>query len=143
MSQNDPLAQYIYGQTGIPQGYTSALEGLGFMGNPFGGVAANFQAQVQFQHLMKAMLDKQLGAFDNGNNIMALPFNLRSMFNAAAPILTDPMYGILGAPGFFKSGWQMGDLPNNPSWAYNAWDEQQRGYPDFPAPPASAFGPPS
>jgi hypothetical protein len=141
---NDPLSQYIFGETGIPQGYTQAMGNLGFQGAPFGGVDQNFQRVQQFQSLMKNMMDRMIGGFNNGNNINALPFNLRSMFNAAAPILTDPMYGNQSAPGFFSNGYQSGAIPNNPSWAYQAWKEQSQGFPNFPPPTGtSAFGAPS
>lgn len=142
--QNDPMAQYVYGQTGIPQGFTQGLQNFGFMGAPFGGVEQNFDAQERFMQLMKSMFDQQLGMFNNGNNIRALPMNMRNMFNSAAPLLTDPMYGILGAPGMFSNGWQSGALPQNQSWAHRTWQEQSQGYPNIPAPSAtSAFGNPN
>jgi hypothetical protein len=133
---NDPISLYNYGETGIPQQYTQGLENLGYLGSPFGGVEKSFQSQIQFQQLMKSMLDQQIGAFNNGNNINALPFNMRNLFNSAAPLLTDPMYGIMGAPGMLSNGYQQGALPNAPSWAYRSWKEQSQGYPDFPAPNA-------
>jgi hypothetical protein len=138
MSPNfsDPLAAYVYGQTGIPGSYTTGLENFGFLGAPFGGVEKNYQSQVQFQQLLKNVLDQQIGAFNNGNNINALPFNMRSIFQGAAPLLTDPWYGIIGAPGMLSNGYQQGALPNNPSAAYRIWKEQASNYPDFPAPSA-------
>lgn len=138
------IAPYVYTQTGIPQNYTEGLQNFGYMGVPFGGPEANYQSQLQFQQLMKSMLDRQLSSFSGvGNNINALPFNMRSMFSSAAPLLTDPYYSGLGSPGFLSNGWQMGALPNDPSWTYGAWKEQTSGYPNFPAPNInSVFGNP-
>jgi len=151
MSQSfaDPLAAYVYGQTGIPGAYTTGLEGLGFLGAPFGGVDQNYAAQVQFQRLLKNVLDSQISSFPGvGNNVNALPFNMRSIFGQAAPLLTDPWYGVMGAPGMLSNGYVQGNLPNNPSAAYRVWKEQASGYPNYPAPNAlqamtgqtSAFG---
>lgn len=144
MSTYDPITQYILGQTRVPQAFTQGLANFGFRGVPFGGVEANFSAMEQFQALMKRMLDQQLGSFHVGNNINALPFNMQSMFSGAAPLLTDPMYSPLEAPGFLSNGWQMGPWNSSPSWWHRAFSEQANGYPNFPAPNAtSAFGSPS
>jgi hypothetical protein len=132
----DPLAAYVQGQTGILPAYTTGLEQFGYLGAPFGGVDQNFQSQVQFQNLLKSVLDQQLQGFNNNNNINALPYNLRSIYQGAAPLLTDPWFGVIGAPGMFNNGYQQGPLPNNPSPAYRVYKEQASGYPNFPAPSA-------
>jgi len=133
------LAAYIFGQTGIPTAYTNGLQNLGFLGAPFGGVEQNFQAQQQFQRMLKDIMDKQMQAFNFPSpNINALPYNMRSLFNAASPLLTDPLYGIETAPGFFSNGYQYGGLPNDPTRAFDIWKQQTMGYPNYPAPNVSA-----
>jgi hypothetical protein len=141
----DPLSSYIYNQTGIPQAYLQAMEQLGFLGRPFGGAEQNFQAVQQYQGVMKSMLDRLVGGFQSGNgNFANMPFNVRNMFNSAAPILTDPMYAGLSNPNFFKNGYVVGAMPNDPSWAYGGWKEQTSGFPNFPPPAGiSSFGQPS
>lgn len=138
----DPnLAAYVFGQTGIPTAYTQGLENLGFMGVPFGGIDANFQAQTQFQRLLKDIMDKQMQSFHfDTPNINSLPYNMRSLFNAAAPLLTDPLYGVMTAPGFLSSGYKYGSFDNENSRAYNIYKEQQRGFPNYPAPALGGGG---
>lgn len=140
LNYQDPMAAYSYASAGIPQNYTSAMEGLGYLGNPYGSVLSQFQDMSRYQSLLKNMLDTQLGSFNNGNNINALPLNMRSIFTAAAPILTDPVYGNMGAQGMLSNGWQMGALPNNLSMAGTSWNEQAQGYPHYPAPSATMSG---
>jgi hypothetical protein len=146
------LASYIFGQTGIPTAYTNGLQDLGFLGEPFGGVQANFQAEQQFQRMIKNIMDTQMKSFNFASpDINALPYNMRSLFNAAAPLLTDPLYGIEGANGMLSHGYAYGDLPNNPTRAWDVWQSQQHtpyspvqsGYPSFAPPNISAFAAPS
>ena len=158
MSQNpqiDPnVASYIFGTTGIPTAYTQGLQGLGFLGVPFGSVQQNFQAEQQFQRLLKDIMDRQMHAFGPSQDtadINALPYNMRSLMNAAAPLLTDPLYGIEGAQGMLSNGYAYGSLPNNPTRAWDIWQSQQRnpyspqnsGYPNYAAPLWGAFAGPS
>jgi hypothetical protein len=139
MGQNfqDPLAAYVYGQTGIPGAFTTGLEQFGFLGAPYGGVEKNYASQEQFQQLLKNVFDAQMQSFPgSNNNVNALPFNLRSLFTGAAPYLTDPWYGVLGAAGMLSNGYQQGAFPNNPTAAHRIYSEQAQGYPNYPAPDA-------
>src|SRR6516164_4384199 len=150
--QIDPnLAQYVFNQTGIPTAYTSQLQNLGFLGVPYGSVTAEFQAQQQFQRMLKSIMDRQMQSFHmNIPDINALPYNMRSLMNAAAPAITDPLYGIEGAQGMLSNGYTYGDLPNNPTRAWDIWQSQQQnpyspaatGYPNFAPPALSSFSAP-
>lgn len=134
MGNYDPYANFAYGQTGINPSFTQNLQNVGFVGSPFGSPQQVFDQQAQFQHVLKNVLDNQLAAFQNGNNTAALPFNMRGLFNASANVLTDPMYGIIGAPGMFSNGYAMGNLPNNGSLAGAGYWNAAHGYPGIPAP---------
>ena len=150
--QIDPnLAQYVFNQTGIPTAYTGQLQNLGFLGVPYGSVTAEFQAQQQFQRMLKSIMDRQMQSFHmNTADINALPYNMRSLMNAAAPAITDPLYGIEGAQGMLSNGYTYGDLPNNPTRAWDIWQSQQQnpyspaatGYPNFAPPALSSFAAP-
>lgn len=128
----DPLAEYLYGQINTPQAFTGAMENLGFQGTPFGGVQQSYNDVENFQRSLKRILDLQLGAFNQGNNVNMLPANLRGMFNAAAPIMTDPAWGIIGAPGMFSNGYQMGELPGNRTMAHQQFYDRNNAPPPLP-----------
>lgn len=129
----DPLADYLFGQINMPQAFTGAMENLGFQGTPFGGVQQSYDDVENFQRSLKRILDSQLAAFNNGTNINALPANLRGMFNAAAPIMSDPAWGIIDAPGMFTNGYQMGELPGKRTMSHQQyWD---RNHPQTIVPP--------
>lgn len=130
----DPYANFAYSMTGINPAFSQDLMNLGFVGAPFSSPQQTFDQQAQFQHVLKNVLDNQLGAFQNGNNTAALPFNMRQLFNASANVLEDPMYGIIGAPGMFSNGYAMGNLPNNGSLAGAGYWNASHGYPGIPAP---------
>lgn len=128
----DPLADYLFGQINTPQAFTGAMENLGFQGTPFGGVQQSYNDVENFQRSLKRILDLQLGAFNQGNNVNMLPANLRGMFNAAAPIMTDPAWGIIGAPGMFSNGYQMGELPGNRTMAHQQFYDRNNAPPPLP-----------
>lgn len=137
----DPLADYLFGQINTPQAFTGAMENLGFQGTPFGGVNQSYADVENFQRSLKRILDLQLGAFNQGNNVNALPANLRGMFNAAAPIMTDPAWGIIGAPGMFSNGYQMGELPGNRTMAHQQFWDRNNAPPPIIPPPAPVAAP--
>ncbi len=139
MGQYDPYANFAYSMTGINPAFTQNLENVGFVGTPFSSPQQTFDQQAQYMHVLKNVLDTQLAAFNNGNNTAAMPFNMRSLFNASANVLEDPMYGIIGAPGMFNNGYAMGNLPNNGSLAGAGYWNAAHGYPGIPA-PNYAFG---
>lgn len=143
-SGTDPNALYEYGQTGIPSSFTQNLQGLGYVATPFAPQEDIFKNQVAFQHVLKSILDAQIGGFSPygvGTNTAMLPYNLRNLFAGASTVMTDPTYGIIGAPGFFGGGYKMGDLPANRSSAYENWWQAAHGYPNVPAPqPLSSGG---
>jgi hypothetical protein len=143
-SGTDPNALYEYGQTGIPTSFTQNEIGLGYVPTPFAPQEDVFKNQIAFQHVLKSILDAQIGAYGDygvGTNTAMLPFNLRNLFAGASTVLTDPTYGIIGAPGFFGGGYKMGDLPANRSSAYENWWQAAHGYPNVPAPkPLSSGG---
>lgn len=128
----DPLADYLFGQINTPQAFTGAMENLGFQGTPFGGVQQSYNDVENFQRSLKRILDLQLGAFNQGNNVNMLPANLRGMFNAAAPVMTDPAWGIIGAPGMFSNGYQMGELPGNRTMAHQQFYDRNNAPPPLP-----------
>lgn len=137
MAGTDPNALYEYGQSGTPTEWTQNLMNLGYVPTPFAPQEDVFKNQIAFQHVLKSILDAQIGAFAPygvGNNTAMLPFNLRNVFSGASNIFQDPTYGIIGAPGFFGGGYKMGDLPANRSPAYENWWQASHGYPNVPAP---------
>jgi len=139
MGNYDPYANYAYAMTGVNPAFIQGLQNVGFVGAPFSSPQQTFDQQAQFMHVLKNVLDTQLAAFHNGNNTAAMPFNMRSLFNASANVLTDPMYGIIGAPGMFNNGYAMGDLPNNGSLAGAGYWNAAHGYPGI-ASPNYAYG---
>jgi hypothetical protein len=139
MGSYDPYANFAYAMTGINPAFTQNLMNVGFVGAPFSSPQQTFDQQAQYMHVLKNVLDTQLKAFNNGNNTAAMPFNMRSLFNASANVLEDPMYGIIGAPGMFNNGYAMGDLPNNGSLAGAGYWNAAHGYPGVPS-PNYAFG---
>src|SRR5215471_3915155 len=131
--QEDPNSLYEYGQAGITPSYTSNLQNLGYVPTPFATQDQIFNNQLGFQHVLKNILDAQIGAFGDygvGTNTAMLPYNLRGLFGQASNVLMDPTYGIIGAPGFFGGGYKMGDLPANRSAAYENWWNAAHGYPN-------------
>ncbi len=136
---NSPASIYELSQAGIPAAYTENLENLGYVSQPFASQEQVFQNQGRFQQLLKRILDTQMGLGQGGQNSFGgntamLPYSLRNMFSAAGGVLTDPMYGAQGASDFFGGGYKAGALPNNPSWAYDAWKNATTNYPNVPAP---------
>lgn len=135
---DDPNSLYEYSQAGVPQGYTSNLQSLGYVPQPFATQEQVFQNQGSFQQLLKRILDSQLQGYDqygvNPENLAALPWNMRGMYNQAALAFKDPMYGLIGNNAFFGGGYKLGGLPNNRSHAYETWYNAAHNYPNIPAP---------
>lgn len=135
---DDPNSLYEYSQTGIPTGYTSNLNSLGYVSQPFATPDQVFQNQGKFQQLLKQILDSQLQGYDQygvgPSNLAALPYNMRGMYDQAALAFKDPMYGIIGDNAFFGGGYKLGGLPNQRSHAYETWYNAAHGYPNIAAP---------
>lgn len=142
---DDANSLYEYSQAGIPAGFTSNLQSLGYTPQPFASQEQVFQNQGSFQQILKRILDAQLQGYDQygvgPSNLSSLPFNMRGMYNQAALAFKDPMYGAIGNNAFFGGGYKLGDLPNNRSPAYETWWNAKNNYPNVPAPrPISAGG---
>lgn len=135
---DDPNSLYEYSQTNIPTGYTSNLQNLGYVSQPFATPDQVFQNQGSFQHLLKRILDSQLQGYDQygvgPSNLAALPYNMRGMYDQAALAFKDPMYGIIGSNAMFGGGYKLGDLPQNRTHAYETWYNAAHNYPNIPAP---------
>jgi hypothetical protein len=132
-------AGYLQDIAGIPSAYTNLLEMLGYTNTPFQNVDQGFSSIEGFQRSLKSILDRQLSAYGGAapdNNLNYLPLNLRNIYSEAAPIMTDPMYGIIGAPGFFSGGYKPGELPSGHSMAYQTLLDQ-RNAPAIPPPNVS------
>lgn len=129
-------AGYLQDIAGIPAEYTNVLENLGYMNTPFQNTDQAFLSMEGFQRALKSILDRQLQAYGNNapnGNLNYLPLNLRNIYSTAAPALTDPRYGIIGAPGMFANGYSTGNLPGGHSAAYQMLLDQ-RNAPTVPPP---------
>lgn len=141
---SDPLADYYYGQLGVPQTYIGAMENLGFQGNPFGNQQQNYSDIQNWQKSFKGILDSQIDSYGT-NNVSALPYNLYNMFASAAPIYSNPQWGPTGGGHLFsQNGWQSGtDLGGHGDglggWRSNMYQQYIDRVNAPPPPPVSSM----